>query len=177
MPTNKEPLNCRLLTEGSQDELYREALEHDQANEPCEPKNRGFALAYYNDAPAGVCGGGSRCMVWFDTEKELLEAIPGIILLLNAGQPECGTISKQLASVVTAYWLGEIQHSQAKEFINQLAAGCFQVEWWGTREELAKSGEEFPMLLRSGWRHSDNTSPLKEGEFKPFLEYLSCDYM
>ena len=179
MTDKKEPLSLKLVTADNREALFNEAVEYVQTKEPCEPRDRGFALACYNDAHPAF-GGGSRYIMWFDSEKELLESMPGLLLLLDAGPCgplDCADVSKNLASVVSAYWMGEIPYSQAKEFINQLAADCFQVEWWGTREKLLKSDEDFPKWLRSGWRQSDDTSPLKEEESKPFLEYLACDYM
>lgn len=175
----KESLSFKLVTADEREALFNEAVEYVQANEPCEPRDRGFALACYNDAHPAF-GGGSRYIMWFDSEKELLESIPGFVLLLDAGPCgplDCVEMSKNLASVVSGYWLGEIPHSQAKEFINELAADCFQVEWWGTRESLLKGDEEFPKWLRSGWRQSQDASPLRDEELQSFLEYLSCDYI
>jgi len=179
MPDKKEPLSFKLVTTDNREALFNEASEYVQAIEPCEPRDRQFALACYNDVHPAF-GGGSRYIMWFDSERELLESIPGFVLVLDVGPCgpiDCVEISKNLASVVSAYWMDEIPYSQAKEFINQLAADCFQVEWWGKREKLLKSDEEFPKWLRSGWRGSEDTSPLAADELEKFFEYLSCDYM
>ena len=171
-----------MITAELREELFNEAVEYVQANDPCDPRDRKFALASYNDAHAGETSG-ERGIIWFDSEKDLLESIPGFLLVLNAGPDgplDCSEISKNLARVVSAHWLDEIPRSQAIGLINELAADWFQVEWWGTREALLFGDEKFPKELRTWWSRRKNDaddSQLKPDEVADFLEYLSCDYM
>lgn len=176
MAQDKRPLSFRLITAETQEAVYREALDYYQAHSPCEARDRNHALAYYNDSPAGV-GGGGRAVEWFESEEELLQAIPGYLLVMNSGPRLCDELSKNLAVVVSAYWDGEITRDRAMHLINDGTTDFFQVEWWGTKEELLIGGDAFPLWLRSAWRGSTDSSPLSEDEVEPFLEYLSCDYM
>lgn len=176
MKESKQTLSFKLITEETRDDVYHEALDYATDQEPYLARDRQFALAYYNDAPAG-CGGGSRMVEWFQAEKELLEHIPSFLLVMNLGPRECEKLSKDLATVVTAYWDNKISRDGAMALINDLASDFFQVEWWGTREQLLTCDERFPTWLRSSWRGSDDTSPLRDDEREDFFEYLSCDYM
>ena len=175
---SKEQLNPELVTAETHDEFFNKAVDYVQLNDPCVPKNRKYALAYYNDAHPAF-GGGSRCLMWFESEKEMLESVPGLILVLNSGS--CGLndaddLSEKLALVLASHWNDEISQAEAVDVVNQLAKGFFQVEWWGTREQLLKGSEKFPSWLRSGWRQSEDASPLRPEELERFFDYLGSTY-
>lgn len=181
MPALK-PLNIKLFTKETSDALETEAREYfNSAKEPYSPKDRPLALAFYNDAPGGI-GGGTRAILWFDKEKELLEVLANYLLVTNLGpwDTDYEGISKKLALLATEYWQKTAEREDVIQLINELADGCFQIEWWGTRESLFFGEEEFPEQTRAWWRccgTPTDLSPLKSDEIVPFLEYLGCDYM
>lgn len=179
MSKEKQPLSVKIVTAETAENYFNEAMDYVEQHEPYDAKERGFALAYYNDAHPAL-GGGGRHIMWFDAEKEMLEAIPNLVLAMNAAPStfaDCVETSENLATAASAYWQGKIADNDAIDLINRLAKHLFQIEWWGTRDKLLKSDEEFPTWLRSGWRGSDDTSPLRDDELADFFEYLSCDYM
>lgn len=51
---------------------------------PIDAGEKTFVLAYHNDAPGGI-GGGTRCVCWFDSEKEMLEVLANYVLLFKRG--------------------------------------------------------------------------------------------
>ena len=84
--STKEPLNLKTFSEETAKSLNQEAEQYfDYKREPWTPKDRPLSLFYYIDAPAGVCGGGAVCVVWCDSEKELLEVLANYILITNPG--------------------------------------------------------------------------------------------
>jgi hypothetical protein len=179
MSKEKQHLSVKIITAETAENYFNEAMDYVQQHEPYDAKERGFALAYYNDAHPAL-GGGGRCVMWFDTEKELLEAIPGLVVVLNTAPlrvVDCAETSKNLATVVSAYWRGEAPKDEAQDLINQLAKRLFQLEWWGTRDQLLQGDETFPKWLRCAWRGSEDASPLRGEEIGRFSEYLSCDYI
>jgi len=179
--STKEPLNLKAYSDETSESHRQEAQEYFNTNDSFAPKDRPLALAYYNDAPGGI-GGGTPCVAWFDCEKDLLEVLANYLLITNPGP--CNTdnngISEAIAAAASAFWLGEISKDKAIETINDQAQGCFHVQWWGTREALLFSEEEFPKKLRSQWSQriaDEDTSPLKPDEVDGFLQYLECEYM
>jgi hypothetical protein len=179
MSKEKQPLSVKIVTAETAENYFKEAMDFVQQHEPYDAKERGFALAYYNDAHPAL-GGGGRCVMWFDTDKELLEAIPGLVLAMNSAPcalGDCVETSENLATAVSAYWQGKISDNDAIDLINDVAKHLFQIEWWGTREQLLQGDATFPKWLRSSWRGLEDSSSLQADEHEAFFEYLSCDYM
>jgi|GEM_PF-1710873 len=181
MPTSKS-LNLKPFTNETAEALEAEAQEYfNSSKEPYSPKDRPLALGFYNDAPGGI-GGGNRAILWFDEEKELLEVLANYLLITNPGPSDTDyeDISKQRAEVATEYWQETTEKEDAIQKIKSLAKGCFQAEWWGTRDALLFGDEEFPARTRARWRNfgtPTDLSPLKADEIEFFLEYLGGDYM
>lgn len=180
MPALK-PLNIKLFTKETSDALETEAREYfNSAKEPYSPKDHPLALAFYNDAPGGI-GGGTRAILWFDKEKELLEVLANYLIITNPGPSytDYEGISKKLAAIATEYWQKTAEKEDVLQLINKLVHGCFQIEWWGTRESLFFGEKAFPARTRARWRNCETAtdlSPLSPDDVESFLEYLGCDY-
>lgn len=174
-PLGLKPINPRLI-----EDLTEEAESY-FANEPSpyRAEAREFVLAYYNDAPGGI-GGGTRCVLWFETARERLEVLANYLLLTNSGPTsfDYTGVSQKICGLAEANWNGELETPGLISQVNSLAKQCFQIEWVGSRSELLNGYENFPKWLRAHWRSADpkDESPLRTNEVAPFLEYLYCDY-
>lgn len=175
-PLGLKPIKPHLI------EDLTEAAESYFANEPSPylAEAKEFLLAYYNDAPGGI-GGGTRCVLWFETARERLEVLANYLLLINPGPLsfDYTGVSRKICGLADANWNGELETPDLISQVNSLAKQCFQIEWIGSRSELLNGSEDFPKWLRAQWRSSDpeDGSPLKTDEVEDFLDYLACDYM
>jgi hypothetical protein len=175
------PLKLKRLTHQMIEDITEEAEVYFAA-EPSsyEAGEKEFALAYYNDAPGGI-GGGTRCVLWFETAQERLEVLANYLLLTNPGPLvfDYPGVSQKICDLADANWNGELETPDLIDEVNLRTQGCFQIEWIGERNDLFNGPEDFPKWLRAQWRGAEprDDSPLKNDEFEGFLEYLACDYM
>ena len=179
--STKEPLAFKYsnLSEEQIVNLFHDVEDSLISIDPFAPKDRDFALAFRNSDDGFV--GSGRFVFWFETEKQLLEAIGSYLLITNLyDSTNCKAAFDEIAVFAEQYWNGEIDRCEAIGAINKSAIGNFELQWWGNRDALLFSDEEFPKELRSVWRNGKDevdTSPLKPDEVEDFLQYISCDYM
>lgn len=181
MNATRPPLDLRPVTDESIKSQTEEAENYFLSEpSPIDAGEKTFVLAYHNDAPGGI-GGGTRCVCWFDSEKEMLEVLANYVLLFNRGpvSTDYNSISAEICDIVGLYYDTQAIAAEAITKINSVSKGCFQIEWIGTRPGLLTGMDDFPRQLRCTWRskRSNNDSPLREEEIEPFLDYLACDYM
>ncbi len=181
MKTNKPRLKLKPVTPSSFEGQMEEAESYFTSEpSPYEAGRKTHALAYFNDAPGGI-GGGTKCVVWFNTQEELLEVLANYLLLTNPGpySTDYPVISRKICEAVENHHQGDSSACSLVDRVNSVTRGCFQVEWIGTRDGLFNGMEEFPRNLRKSWRGAgcEGEAPLGSDEFEPLLEYLSCGYM
>ena len=178
---NNPPLALKRINPHLIEDLTEEAESY-FANEPSPylAKDKDFALAYHNDASGGA-GGGTRCVLWFETAHERLEVLANFLLLTNPGPLsfDYTGVSQKICDLAEANWNGDLETPALISQVNSLTKQCFQIEWIGSRKELLNGSEDFPKWLRAQWRSADtqDESPLKTNEVADFLDYLACDYM
>ena len=178
--STKEPLAFKYsnLSEEQIVNLFLDVEDSLISIDPFAPKDRDFALAFRNSDDGFIWSG--RFVFWFETEKQLLEAIGSYLLIANLYEStNCKAAFDEIAVFAEQYWREEIDRSEAIDAINNSAIGNFELQWWGNRDALLFSDEEFPKELRSWWR-DDKTpgaaSALKPDEVEDFLEYLEFNY-
>jgi hypothetical protein len=144
------------------------------------PRERPFALAYANDGPPAA-GGGMGTMCWFDSIQDLLEFIANYLIALNPGpiSSKHKNVYYSVSEIANRVFRNEIGREEAIKEFNLAASHFFQIEWWGSREELLSGDSEFACETRSWWRHltgDKDNSPIRDSEMDAFMKYLEDDY-
>jgi hypothetical protein len=144
------------------------------------PGEKSFALACANDGPPAA-GGGMRSLYWFDTVQDLLEFIANYLIALNPGpiSSKHKNVYYSVSEIANRFFRNEIGREEAIKEFNFAARHFFQIEWWGSREELLSGDSEFACEARSWWwslnGDKDNSS-IRDSEIEAFMRYLEEDY-
>ena len=84
-----------------------------------------------------------------------------------------------VSEIANRVFRNEIGREEAIKEFNLVSQHFFQIEWWGSREELLSGDSEFACEARSWWRklsgNKDNSS-IRDSEMDAFLKYLEEDY-
>ena len=157
--------------------LAQEAMDLITSQGVQAPREKPFALAFASDGPPAA-GGGMGAMCWFDTVQDLLEFIANYLVALNPCPISSNNknVYYSVSEIANRFFRNELGKEEAIKEFNLAARHFFQIEWWGTREELLFGDSDFACEARSWWRHltgDKDNSPIRDSEMEAFLKYLA----
>jgi hypothetical protein len=142
---------------GPSQEEWDKAFE--QSHE-CEPSAVSWGLFAYSDAPPPVCGSGCGSFHWFATKEAMLEFVQDYMAWWNPApssmEPE--DIAKMVQEIVAA----EDDTERLRGKLNHVMLNMWQIEWWGTYEELRTETSAFALKVRETFEELSDAEDFSE---------------
>jgi len=140
------------------------------------PKPDAWLFYGYSDAPPVICGAGMGAFQWFKSSKEMVKFVEDYFCWVHPAPSsmDAKDIAAEVKRIIRQGREERIGGEELRARLNDFMRNMWQIQWWGTFQELCSGGDDFALELRGAFREDESDAAINADEVKAFAGWLSA---